>query len=510
VNKMPPPGSGFIDRFVTKTSLYPDQIAIEEPENFIRITYAQLLSSIQQMKSILNELGVGKGKKILVLLTRPKDFITSLYAISAGSGIMVPVSPHLTKYEMESIVDDCHPDGIILTSSLFHFHETVFKKEKKIQFVITIDKKIDVEPLKNIFFDDFKGKKSPVKDPLENPEVTCHYTFRGFGYPLGTIHRYHDYTWNQNGIEKRNPYEQGDSFLSFLPLYHIYAIVIIIIFPLCQGCKIIFIHKMLRLDFIEIFKKFHIRLACFIPVFIPKLIRDAKANGKPENFNLHPGFSLSSSASYLDPHTIKELTDAVGVEINQAYGSTETLAVSSAYKKKERGTLGLPFDHTTIRVVDFRGSDVPQGQIGEIITWGPATAERYLNCQEANARHFKNGFFYTGDLGYFDSNGFLNFIGRKLPIAKIKDQMVDLIEIDNILSSHPSVIRAVTVLKKGDKTIKKTLFTHLIVDNPEITPGQIKRFCANSLSRYKIPLRFNITNYNQALIKKENYYHGVN
>ena len=76
----------------------------------------------------------------------------------------------------------------------------------------------------------------------------------------------------------------------------------------------------------------------FIDRFVTKtsLYPDQIVIEEPENFNLHPGFSLSSSASYLDPHTIKELTDAVGVEINQAYGSTETLAVSSAYKKKER------------------------------------------------------------------------------------------------------------------------------------------------------------------------------
>ncbi len=92
------------------------------------------------------------------------------------------------------------------------------------------------------------------------------------------------------------------------------------------------------------------------------------------------------------------------------------------------------------------------------------------------------------DLGFFDPNGFLNFAGGNLPIAKIKDQMVDLIEIDNLLHSHPSVIRAVTVFKKGNKTIKKTLFTHLIMDNPEITPGQIKRFCAVHCPGIKYPL----------------------
>lgn len=488
---------GFIDRFLSEVSAHPEAMAIEYDNDPNRtLTYADLLDAMETYKGIFERKGIGAQESVVLLLPAGAEFIAALYGLVSSGGVALPLNSRLTAYEMKNILTDAQPVGVVCTGKLHAAYKDVFGQIPGIRFIVSIDETVQAGegiPCESVHA--FSGVKSPLSSPAGNPVSTCHYTYRGCGYPLGVPHRYHDYTTCVNGMENRYPLEPDDAVLIGLPIYPIYGISIMVIFPLSLGCRLVITPTFMEQNFVDVMEKHRVMLTCLVPMILPKLVHEMKQRGGRQNIHINPYIVMGSSATSLPKALQDDIFDASGLEIIQGYGLTEALAVTSTFRRlpSERGTIGVPLhDDIVVKLINAQGHEVAPGMLGQIIIGGPTVCEGFLNKPEDNVRFFKQGFFHTGDLGYVDDNGFLVFEGRALRIAKVAAQMVDLVELESVVMMHPEVLKAKAVEKRVPVGRNFVSLTVVVRKHSTLDLKKLQTFCMGYLSVFKVPAEINI------------------
>jgi long-chain acyl-CoA synthetase len=139
----------------------------------------------------------------------------------------------------------------------------------------------------------------------------------------------------------------------------------------------------------------------------------------------------------------------------------------------------------TVKIIKEDGKDANTNEQGEIIVKSETMTAGYDNMPEETKEVFKNGFYYTGDLGYVDKNGLIYINGRKKLMINISGNKVDPTEVENILSSHPKVKEAAVIgisHQSSHESIKA-----FIVCNEKTDKGEIIVYLKNKIVDYKIP-----------------------
>jgi long-chain acyl-CoA synthetase len=148
---------------------------------------------------------------------------------------------------------------------------------------------------------------------------------------------------------------------------------------------------------------------------------------------------------------------------------------------------GRPVWCVDLRVVDDSNQPVKVGDVGEIICQSPLATHGYYKNPEATNASFRNGWFYTGDLGYFDEEGFLYVAGRKKDMVKSGGISIYPLEIESVIYGHPAILEA-AVIGVPDVQWGEAVKA-VVVLKPDAALGgdELIAFCKERLSAYKVP-----------------------
>ena len=143
------------------------------------------------------------------------------------------------------------------------------------------------------------------------------------------------------------------------------------------------------------------------------------------------------------PVSLIEAWHAMGVQVRQVYGATEThggiCLLTAEHAERKAGSTGLPYYGIDVRVVDLAGNPVPPGLPGEVITRGPHLFSGYWNRDEATRDALRDGWFHTGDIAEVDEEGFIYIKDRSKDMIISGGENVYPAEVENVLSAHPAV-----------------------------------------------------------------------
>jgi long-chain acyl-CoA synthetase len=210
-----------------------------------------------------------------------------------------------------------------------------------------------------------------------------------------------------------------------------------------------------------------------------------------ENYELSSLQHLVSGASPLAAEVVSEFERRVpSVEIREGYGLTETTALVSTNPPGQRrlGSVGRPVPGSEVRIVDDDGNDVPQGEAGEIIARSPMVMQGYWKSDDATNEAIKDGWFYTGDIGKLDDEGYLWILDRKKDLIIRGGFNVYPRDIEDVLVEHPAVAVAGVVGKpdpvKGEEVIA---FVQLDPGQEAPTSDELLEFAKSKLGKYKYP-----------------------
>ncbi|TNE95570.1 MAG: long-chain fatty acid--CoA ligase [Deltaproteobacteria bacterium] len=475
-----------ISEFLAKE--FRNLVAFRYVDQDVSISYEDSISRAEQIHYALKKMGVSKGDYVLLSAKYEHDWFASLVALASVGAIAVPVTNSITRYELSRIGRRI-PIKYSLsdTEFIFRVHQSLVQTSE-LDGVLSLDVIEDEIPVPLLphfkMLTEWGGKRDKLKVPKPHQKMTCHFTYKGFGIPLGVIHTYDDFCQSVASCQPIFNFKKGHRLLTLLPCYPVFGLVTNLLYPLAYGCELIIQDKKVSniLKAIENYKIDHVNL---VPALAEKMNFEAlKAR---REFDLSH-ICFVSGGSHLSEELYERFEHTFNVAPLQGYGLTETLPVLTNFPDDNvKGTLGkMMRPGVSVKILDRHGKDVPVGKAGEICIKGQGVITSYIGGENFREQLFRGEWLRTGDIGTVDEQGNIRFLGRRLPFTKILANMVDFREIENLVSEVTGVksSKGYIVVDRGRKKIFLSLF---VTRDFQSSKEDILDLCKERLSPYKVP-----------------------
>jgi len=413
--------------FSHTASLFPDSVAlqVEKDNRWLRITYKDLETASQKVATFLIRNGLVKGDRAgLILENRPEWAIIYLGIMSAGL-TCVPIDRQLSQQEIRNLILDSAARTVFCSYGVFAEKLKDGLQDNSLQFVI-LDNPGE-QSAKIINFSEIERTAPVSLMPSVAPEdiASLIYTSGTTAKPKGVLLSHKNICSNFKSIQKLNLYFSSDNAVSILPLHHTYAFMVTLIVPLFLGAKVTYCPSLKSQDLIQVIKETGVTIltgvpqlfallhkAIYdqikkIPFFLRLLLLPFIRQKVRRNFgNLR---LLVSGGARLEPKVNRDLTK-LGLKLIEGYGLTETSPVVTLNppQKVKFGSVGKPIPDVEIRINHPDASG-----IGEVLIRGPNVMQGYFKHPELTAEVIKEGWFYSGDLGWIDKEGYVFLTGRQ-------------------------------------------------------------------------------------------------
>ncbi|MEW6380879.1 MAG: AMP-binding protein [bacterium] len=477
---------------------YPEKLAIIEDEE--KISYQQLWQEIESLSNALKLIGIRKNTRVAIILPNCKEFIYSFLALLNITAIAVPLKPQMTCWELNGIFKNCTPKALILTPSLLNkiLGEKPFLLKNKI--IILKEEKHEIRImdkngyLENVTLHTFctllkMGKEQGTrKRRIQTPPrqvASINYTYRGYGYPLGAMLTHNNYIHGAYNYIRHRKSSPDETVLLVLPCNHILPLVGCILVPLLVGGKIALLDSYSPKHILRAISSFNVNILVMVPTLFHILVNYYR-NEKHDISSLKYGIS---GGSFMHFQLSKLIKDKMNLDIIQGYGLTECQPVTCNFLTNNKpDTLGFPLHNVQIKIIDEKENDCGTDRIGEILIKTSQTMLGYYRNKSDTKKVIKNGWFYSGDYGKLDEDGYLHFKGLKKDIVKVGGNVIDLLEIKKCILFIDGIKNIIFDIQDDDLWGSK-IRVNLWVDSNCVnySSNDVKKFLGEYLSLYKIP-----------------------
>ncbi|BAJ02788.1 AMP-binding protein [Shewanella violacea] len=277
-----------------------------------------------------------------------------------------------------------------------------------------------------------------------------------------------------------------------LPLYHIYSFTVHLMAFFRLGQHSILIANPRDTEtFIKAMKPFKINGLMGLNTLFVSLMESPSF--KLLDFS-ELKFTLSGGTALMDD-TAKRWKALTGVGISEAYGLTEcspAVCMNPINGLERLGTVGQAMQHTALKCINVLGEEVPIGERGELCVKGPQVMKGYWNRPKATRESFTQDgqWLLTGDIAIIDADGFVSIVDRVKDMIIVSGFNVFPNEIEGVVATHPDVVNCAAIGVEDAKTGEAVKLYVVIQDNASLTGEDIRTFCKNKLTGYKIPRQF--------------------
>ncbi|SMP12280.1 long-chain acyl-CoA synthetase [Venenivibrio stagnispumantis] len=408
------------------------------------ISYKELIENIKFFSSLVPE-----NTKVAIFSENRPEWIYALFGIWQKNSIAIPIDYLSSKEDVEYIINDASPSLIFCS-----------KNNSRIL------KDINFENI--IIFEELSFKKIDIE--LINPKMEdialILYTSGTTGNPKGVMLSFENLYSNIDSIKKENIAKKEDKTIAILPFHHSYTLMVSLLVPLHIGATIIFLPKLSAEDILSTMQKYKITILIGVPrlyyLFHQKIFEKINQNFFAKTlfkistvinsqklskilfkkvhkvFGGNIKFFVSGGAKF-DLEVAKDLW-ALGFKIVEGYGLTETSPIVSFNPpdKIKLGSVGKPIEGVQVKIENE-----------EIVVKGKNVFKGYYNKPEETEKVLKDGWFYTGDLGYIDEEGYLYITGRKKEIIVLPNgKNINPEEIENRILKISKYIKEIAVVEK--------------------------------------------------------------
>jgi long-chain acyl-CoA synthetase len=487
-----------------------------------KISYRELGDLVDRFATALSQLGLTKGDRVGLFMVNCPQYVISYFAVLKLGGVVTPISPVYTSKEVAHQLRDSGAKVVICQDILF---DTVEKAGVDLKDIVVTNVADFLPTVKKVLGKTLLGKLSR-KLEIQAPEI-----------PYGPgIHRFLDlikgshpspphveidpeedlaalpYTGGTTGLPKaamlthRNLVScqrQGTTFwpileegkeviLAFLPFFHIYGQVVVMLSGLVQGFTLVLYTTPDMDEILDALETYQASVFYGVPTLYEYL----KEHEKTDRVNWKRLKMIACGADTLHESTMKDWERRTSTRIMEGYGMTETSSLSHAspYHRPKPGTFGVPIPNVLAAIVDPDGTDfLPPQEVGELIVSGPNIMKGYWQRpEETNETLIElegRIWLRTGDLASMDEEGYFRFFDRKRDLIKYKGYSVFARHVEEVLYTHP-MVKAAGVVGVPDPKVGQIIKAYVVLQ-PEargkISEEEIIEFCKQHLAHYKVP-----------------------
>jgi fatty-acyl-CoA synthase len=471
--------SDLIDRNAAFT---PDKAAIRFQGR--TLGYAALAARIAQAaRALKSSLGVGRGDRVAILAANHPDYLVLLYACARLGAMPVPLNWRLAVPEQVFILSDASVKALVVEEA---FAAVIPPLTQALPDVHVIG--LDFAPDGRSFDELLASGRGDGRNP--HIDFSCPflvvYTSGTTGRPKGAVLRQEALVWNAAMSQHMHGLTADDHVLTVLPLFHVGGLNIQTT-PALQLGATVTIHPRFAPDTtLAAIVEDRPTLTVLVPATLQALIQ-------------HPRWretDLSSlravtTGSTVVPQPLVDAVTARGVPVLQVYGSTETCPIAIYTRLggdlSRNSSTGLPGLYCEARIVDDRGDEVPHGSAGEVAVRGPNVFFEYWGNADATGEALRNGWYYTGDLGTRDPDGYFVIHDRKKNMIISGGENIYPAEVERVLSEHPAVAEAAVIGRPDPKWQEVPIAYVVRRKGASIDAETLTRHVGDQLARFKIP-----------------------
>ena len=549
-----------------RTSLLEEQI-VQKPSLISRVksqnyqvTYQEFLEYSLQTASLFRELGVRHGDRVCVFLPNGREFLFIWMGLSRLGAICVPINTAYKQAEMAYILNNAEAKALVSHHTLMEVAQEAAQHCPSLQETLVVSGDGENPPLsplgkggqRGVTYPGWKNfwttlRKAPPLPPQAREGVSPKdismlvYTSGTTGNPKGVMITHEMYVAAGQGFATWTGATSEERFFTCLPYFHANTQYYSTMGSLALGASLIVTDRFSASRFFDQVRESRATVVNFIGMMMPVLLKQPPADNDRDNsvriFYGSPAFA---------PELLEEFEERFGARVLIGFGMTETCygtieqlghplypeqrtgrLEEAVFQKSmpdvqhRKGSSGQPRWHpdsrfqNEIRIIDD-GAPLPPGKTGEITLRNPAVMPGYWRNEERTREALRDGWLYTGDLGWLDEDGYLYFVDRKKDVVRRRGENISSQEVEDVIKRHPGVLDCAVIAvpsELGEEEVKAYVVPRNLplplnpshqrredqIPSPsgrgaggegeiaELKPEDVVYWCAERLAYFKVP-----------------------
>ncbi len=459
-------------------------------------TFEELAQRVNRLANGLWEMGVRPGDRVATMQVNTNQCIEAYFATAQLDAIYVPINFRAKTNELAQMIEIAQPACLLLGE---RYLSMVPDNSRASENIIILD---DDANGKNKSYEELLKDSSP--DQMHFPEArdedttVIMFTAGTTGVPKGVMLTHDSFSsYLLATVEPADP-DVEESNLITVPFYHIAGLQAALA-AVYGGRTLIVMRQFEPLEWMRLVQDTRANRAMLVPTMLKTLLEHP-------DFSKYDLSSLSVITYGAAPMPLEVIKDAItklpSSRFINAFGQTETASTITMLppddhilegspeeieiKLKRLTSIGKPLDDVEVTIVDEEGQPVSEGETGEIVARGSRMMAGYWQEESATRDAMRDGWIYTGDLGYQDHDGYIFLSGRAKDFIKRGGEMISPEEVEQVLRSHPDIEDA-AVIGVPDLEWGEEVRAVVVGSSEQVDEDMIIEFCRDKIAGFKRP-----------------------
>ncbi len=480
------------------------------------LTFQEVYEQSLAFANYLVNIGLNKGDRVSIMLPNCPQSVISYYGVLFAGGIVVQTNPLYTERELEYQLNDSGTT-VLITLDMLYPKAVKVKGHTNVKHIIITSIKDYLPPLKKWLYPFVQKRQQPVAvqieerddqhlfsnivartspneinvevDPVEDVAL-LQYTGGTTGFPKAAMLTHRNLIANtlmcvhwMYRCEKGN-----EAILGVLPFFHVYGMTTIMNLAIMRAYKMILLPKFDVEMTLKTIEKQKPTLFPGAPTMYIALLNHPNLS----RYDLSSIKACISGSAPLPVEVQEKFEQITGGKLIEGYGLTEASPVTHANflwdGERIKGSIGVPWPDTEAKIISLEtGQEAKVNEIGELIIRGPQVMKGYWNQPFETESVLRDGWLYTGDVGYMDERGYFFIVDRKKDIIIASGYNIYPREVEEVLYEHPKVKEAVVVGVPHEyrgETVKAVI---VLKEGEQCTEEELDEFMRSRLAAYKVP-----------------------
>ena len=489
----------FLDAAVRRN---PDKVFVEMAGE--KVTYRQLQIKVGETASLFHALGVAPGDRVGLFMPNCLEYLYSWFGLSSMGAISVPINTAYKRDETAYILNDAEAVGLVAHTTLASVAQEASALAPSVRYKLIVAEGPPSDPLfargEEVTIDgwtDFANALSgaePLASPMAvSPDAVSMlvYTSGTTGNPKGVMVSHQMYVAAGQGFAHWTEATPDDRFFTCLPYFHANVQYYSTMGSLAAGATLVVVDRFSASRFWDQVRAANATVVNFIGMMMPVLSKQPETSQDQDN-----QVRLFYGSPAFPPEFLEAFQERFGTDIIVGFGMTETCygtieGIGDRRRPSSSGSARLhpdPRFENQVRISDSdSGEPVPTGTVGEITITNPAVMSGYWRNEEQTRQSLRDGWLYTGDLGWIDEDGFLYFVDRKKDIIRRRGENISSQEVEDVIKRHPAVMDCAVIAvpsELGEDEVKAYVARR---PESELEPAEVVYWCAEHLAYFKVP-----------------------
>ena len=490
-----------------------DRITDADPDKtFVEIagasySYGEIRDGVLRTAAMFREMGVQHGDRVCLFMPNAIEYLYCWFGLSELGAISVPINTAYRRDETAYILNNAEAVALVTDPSLAEVAGAAADLAPSIRHRILRGDDPTSSPSLSTregrgggeregwtsFSEAFNRAKPLADRPEVSPDDVSMlvYTSGTTGNPKGVMVTHRMYAAAGQGFRHWTQATPDDRFFTCLPFYHANIQYYSTMGALASGATLVIVDRFSASRFWGQVREARATVVNFIGMMMPVLAKNPEQPDDADNtvrlFYGSPSFS---------PEFLAEFQNRFSTDIIVGFGMTETCygTIEAIREDRRSGSSGRGRQHpdprfeNTIRIADAEtGVHVGPSTVGEITIKNPAVMPGYWRNDEQNRETLRDGWLYTGDLGWLDDDGFLYFVDRKKDIIRRRGENISSQEVENVIKANPNVLDCAVVAVPSDLGEDEVKAYVTPREGSTVNPEEVVYWCAEHLAYFKVP-----------------------